>query len=104
MRILDGVIGGEMGRGVFPDEALGGRLAGGCCELVYPLFDGRLGEQREGVLDHVSLAVWTFLPHVDAEGGISLVCGMPEIEIRGRDGDDCCAEEWFPSAPEHPTR
>lgn len=102
MRILDGVIGGEVGCGMFPDETLGGRQTGGRRKLVYPLFDGRLGEQGKGTLDHVSLAVWTFLSHVDAEGGLSLVCRMPEVEIRRRNGEGCRAEDWFPSAPEHP--
>ena len=101
VRIFDGVVGGEVRRAVFPNRPLGGGQTGGRCELVDPLFDSGLGDQGEGTLGHASLAVWTLLFHVDTEGMASVARRVAEVEIRCRDNDGRCAEDWFPSAPEH---
>ena len=102
VRIFDRVVGGEVRRAVFPNHSLGGGQTGGRRKLVDPLFDGRLGDQREGTLGHAKLAVWTLLLNVNAEGVTSVACCVAEVEIRCRDDDGGCAEDWFPSAPEHP--
>ena len=44
MRILDGVIGGEVRGGVFPNQALGRRLSGGHRKLVDSIINGRFRE------------------------------------------------------------
>ena len=98
VRVLDGVVGDEVRGGVFPDQALGGRLTAGHGKLVDSPIDVKFREQREGTLDHVGLAVWSLFFHVEAERGISAI-GKIEICRGGHDGS--CAKDGFPSAPEH---
>ena len=106
VRVLNGVIGGEARGGVFPNQTLdlGGRrlTTGGRRHrrLADALVDGELGEQGEGMLDHVGLAVRSLFFHADAEGGVVSV-----VEVVGwRDHYGCCAEDGFPSTPEHRKR
>lgn len=101
VRVLDGVVGGEMRGGVFPNQALGVRLTGGHRMLVDALINSGLGEQGEGARDHVGLAVWALFFHVDAERA---VLGVLEVEICCGGHDGCCAEGGFPSAAEHGSR
>ena len=67
--------------------------------LVDSLINSELGEQREGALDHVGLAVRSLFFHVESECGI---LGILQVEICRGGHDGCCAEDGFPSAPEHP--
>ena len=99
VRILDGAVGGEVRGGVFPNQPLERRLRSGHRVLVDSLINSELGEQREGALDHVGLAVRALFFHVESERGI---LGILHVEICRGSHDGCCAEDGFPSAPEHP--
>ena len=104
VHVLDGVIGGEARGGVFPNQPLGGRLTsttgrGRHRRLGDSLVCGELGEQGEGTLDLVGLAVRSLFSHVDAEG----VGAVPvEVIVSWRGNYGCCAKDGFPSTPEHP--
>jgi len=98
MCILDGVIGGDVRGGVFPNQPFGRRLADGQRRCVDSLVDGEQGEQGEGALDHVHLAVWSLFFHVDAEGGVS----VPVVDVCWWGDKGCCAKNGLPGAPEHP--
>ncbi len=100
--ILDGVVRGELCGGVFPNQALGGRLASECRKLVDSLVDDSAREEREGMLDHGSLAVRPFLPHIDAKSGIFVAHRIPIVDICGRGNKDGSADDGFPGAAQHP--
>ncbi len=99
VRVLDGVVGGEVRGRVFPSQALGGQLTLGHRKLVDSLINDRFREQGEGALDDVGLAVWSLFLHVDAECWIFVIY---EVEICWRNRDGYHAKDGFPSAPVHP--
>ena len=108
VHVLDGVIGREARSGVFPNQTVGGRLTsttegGRHRRLGDSLVGGELGEQGEGALDLVGLAVRSLFFHVDAEGVGAVSVGREVEVVVGRRGNyGCCAEDGFPSTPEHP--
>ena len=99
--ILNGVVRGELCCGVFPNQAVGRRLTSRCGKLVDSLVDDSFGEEREGTLDHGSLAVGIFLSYIDAKSRIFVAHRIPIVDICGWSKKDGGAECGFPDATEH---